>query len=186
MFIDELWQFFRNPVYQKDGELTLALKMLLLLRLLLLSLLINICLSLIIATGLSLTGLEVGEHAVKTLFDNYSVNFILFAAVVLAPILEELLFRAPMFYFRHSTKFGFFFYLITFAFGFYHIINYELSATVVILSPLLVAPQIAVGSLLGFIRIRLGLLWAILLHASYNLVLVGSVIYLKSLEIPFQ
>jgi len=186
MVLDELWKFLKNPVYQIDSNTSIKYKVFFLLKLLVLSLTVNIALSIIIGGVLSSLDLELGKHAIETLFNNYSYTFILFAAVILAPILEELLFRGPMFFFRKSSNFRFFFYLFTLAFGFYHIINYEITPAILALSPLLVAPQILVGAFMGFIRIRLGLVWAMLLHASYNLVLVGSVILLKASEISLE
>ena len=132
------------------------------------------------------SGIELGEHAIDKMFNNYSNAFILVAAVVIAPVLEELIFRGPMIFFRNSPSFNFLFYLLTLTFGYYHIINFEIQLTVLLLSPILVAPQIAVGAILGFLRVRFGLHWAILLHASYNLILVGSVILLKNVNIPLE
>jgi membrane protease YdiL (CAAX protease family) len=90
-------------------------------------------------------------------------------AAVLAPIIEECIFRAPLFLFRKYTKgFKYVFYIIVLIFGFIHLSNFKISTTILIVSPLLVAPQIIAGLLLGYIRVRLGLLYSILLHALFN------------------
>ncbi|WP_435264277.1 CPBP family glutamic-type intramembrane protease [Tenacibaculum sp. nBUS_03] len=53
-------------------------------------------------------------------------------------------------------------------FGLVHITNYTLTTNVILLTPFLIAPQTILGGYLGFIRVRFGLHWSILLHACYN------------------
>jgi hypothetical protein len=57
-------------------------------------------------------------------------------------------------------------------FGIVHITNYKLSYTILLLSPILIAPQILVGLLL-VLRVRYGFVWGFLLHALHNAVFVG-------------
>lgn len=109
------------------------------------------------------------EHATTDLFNKYSPIIVFLMAAVLAPIIEECIFRAPLFLFRKYTKgFKYVFYIIVLIFGFIHLSNFKISTTILIVSPLLVAPQIIAGLLLGYIRVRLGLLYSILLHALFN------------------
>jgi membrane protease YdiL (CAAX protease family) len=183
MQLADLWDFFKNPIYRKDEKSDFKNRLLIVLNLLLLSLAINVTLSMITGGLVSYSGLELGEHAIDKMFNTYSKSFILFVAVVLAPVTEEVIFRGPMPFFKKSRYFNFIFYFLTFAFGCYHIVNFKISLTVLLLSPLLIAPQLTVGALLGYLRVRFGLPWAITLHALYNLVLVGIVIMLKNLDI---
>jgi len=88
--------------------------------------------------------------------------------VVLAPVLEEMIFRGPLGFFKTSPYFPFAFYCSFVLFGLIHLGNFEITPAVLLLSPLLVAPQTIMGVFLGYIRVRLGLSWAILLHASHN------------------
>ena len=53
-------------------------------------------------------------------------------------------------------------------FGFVHITNFDFTTSVLLLSPILVLPQLLVGGYFGYIRVRFGLQWSILLHGSYN------------------
>ena len=181
--ISRLLKFAKNPQYKPDSGLNLNEKFSLFFRLLALSLLVSLGLALVIGLLQEVAGLELGQHAMDLLFDEYSPGFIFFVVVVLAPLLEELFFRGPLYLFRNNSNFGLIFYLFTLVFGFYHITNFELTPTILYLSPLLVSPQLFIGLLLGFIRIKLGLHWAILLHAAYNLALVGPLILLQVLEI---
>lgn len=182
--IKSLLDFIRNPVYEIDLESGLETKLMLLGKLLVLALLISFSIGMLIGILEQVTELELGEHAMDRLFEEYSPSIIFMVAIVIAPILEELLFRGPLYLFRQNRYFNYIFYVFTLAFGFYHITNFEISPSVLYLSPLLVSPQLVIGLLLGYIRIRLGLGWAIILHALYNLVLVGPIIIIQILEIP--
>ncbi len=62
-------------------------------------------------------------------------------------------------------------YLSCFAFGLLHIPNFRFTTITVetlLLAPLLVLPQIISGFVLAFARVRLGMLWCIVLHAANN------------------
>lgn len=184
--IQSLLKFIKHPVYQEDENTDLRYRFNIFIRLLGLSLGISILLGMLIAGIETLGAVDLGEHAMDLMVEQYSTGFIFLAAVVLAPLLEEFFFRGPMVFFQNKRYFKFIFYLLTLVFGFYHITNFEVTPTVLALSPILVAPQISVGLFLGFIRVRFGLLWAMLLHACYNLLLVGPVILLMALDIPLE
>ena len=181
--IRELLDFFKRPNYKIDKELNLNQKFTILIRLALLALIISLGLGMIIGLLESLTSIDFGKHAIDELFEEYSPGFIFLAVVILAPLVEELIFRGPMYLFRRSKYFGIVFYLLTLAFAFYHITNFDVTPMILYLSPLLVAPQLFIGLLLGYIRVRLGLEWAILLHALYNLLIIGPIILLEILDV---
>lgn len=182
--INNLFDFFKSPVYKIDKELNLKYKFIFLGQLLAIALFFSLSIALLMGIMEKTTELDLGKHAMDLLFDDYSPAIIFLVVVLLAPILEELFFRGPLYLFRRSPYFGLIFYLFSIAFGFYHITNFEITPTVLYLSPLLVSPQLFIGLLLGYIRVRLGLEWAILLHACYNFVLIGPIILLKALDIP--
>jgi hypothetical protein len=105
--------------------------------------------------------------------------FVAAYAVVLAPVLEEGLFRAPLYFFRRPGLFPWAFYGFTTAFGLLHAFNFPAWRENWALLPLLIAPQCATGVFLGFIRVRFGLPWSMGLHALYNLILLGPALYLQ-------
>ena len=183
MWWSALIAFLKFPDYQVDENRNLKYRLGIFLKLLVLSLALSLILATLIGSVQSFFGLDFGEHAIEALFENYSVLFIFIAAVVFAPLLEEVIFRAPMALFKKSRYFHIAFYTFTLTFGFYHLLNFEVNNTVLLFSPLLVAPQISVGAILGYIRVKFGLLWAIALHAIYNLVLIGPVLLLKLLDL---
>lgn len=182
--IQELLDFLQNPEYKKDNSSDLNHKFKLLFQLLVIALFTSFTIAIVIGIVEQGMDIDLGKHAIEQLFEEYSAEFIFLMAVVLAPLMEELFFRGPLYLFRNSKYFASIFYLFTLAFGFYHITNFEINSTILVLSPLLVAPQIIIGFLLGFIRVRLGLAWSILLHSLYNLVLIGPIVLLKALNIP--
>lgn len=182
--LHELLVFLKNPVYQTDENRDFKYRFGIFLRLLGVSLVLTFIL------GWSINGIQVifdldfGKHAVDDFIERFSFLWVLLGTVIAAPILEELIFRAPLRLFRKKRRFSWFFYVFTLIFGFYHITNFEMRPTILLLSPVLVAPQLVAGIILGYVRIRFGLLWAIALHACYNLILVGPVILVKALNLP--
>lgn len=175
--LEELVIFFKNPVYQEEISINVTFKIKYFIFLLALSLALSISLGMVISILNDYARLDFGTHALEDLRNTYSPGFILMAAVLVAPVLEELIFRGPLVFFKGNPHFLYIFYAFTAVFGFYHLLNYEITAIVLIFSPLLVAPQLVIGAVLGFLRVRFGLLWAILLHASYNLILIGPILF---------
>lgn len=130
--------------------------------------------------------LDFGEHTSEKLFSQYSIWAIFLFVSILAPSMEELLFRGPLVYFRDSPYFKYAFYMSVLLFGVVHIFNFQGDAQLYFFAPLLIAPQLIAGIFLGYIRVKLGLKWSILLHASYNTILIGPVLLLKILNIPME
>lgn len=184
--LEELLLFAKNPVYEQDITNPFTNKLKTFIKLLIIALCTSIVLLLIASVVENLLQLEMGKHAMDDLFDNYSPLLIFFLAVVVAPFFEELLFRGPLVFFKNSNSFKIVFYAFTTAFGFMHISNFEMSTQVLLFSPLLVAPQIGVGFILGFIRVKFGLVWSMALHACYNMVLIIPVLIMQFLDIPIQ
>ena len=182
--INDLLDFLKNPDYKVFEGLNLKEKLRALLQLLALALVLSFSFGMLISLLENFAGLDIGEHAINMLFDEFSPAVIFTMVVILAPLLEELIFRGPLYFFRNSPHFKLIFYLLTLIFAFYHLTNFDITPIILILSPLLVSPQLVIGLLLGYIRVRLGLIWAILLHSAYNLVLIGPLILIDYLEMP--
>ena len=95
--VRELLVFFKNPEYKIDKELNLNNKFTILIRLAFLALIISLSLGMIIGLLENFTSIDFGRHAIDELFEEYSPGFILLAVVILAPLVEELIFRGPMY-----------------------------------------------------------------------------------------
>ena len=184
--IKEFLDFLKRPVYLEDENKDVKYRSIFVFKLVVLSVFINIILGLLIGSLDTVFGVDLGKHAMDDFFEKYPLILLFFAAVIAAPVLEEAIFRGPMILFRDKTYFPIMFYILTLVFGFYHITNFEITTTILLLSPFLVAPQIIVGSLLGYVRIKFGLIWSMIFHACYNLILIGPMILLKILNIPLE
>ena len=198
----DLWYFIKKPVELKQVRIPLKVK-------------IGTCLALFIIQippllGLSalLGGLEIlglwedDMHRLQKIFKEMKPGLIFFFAVIIAPFLEEIMFRLGLklrsnflilwplqllILLQVSNKinllktirnfwnkfYTWIFYLITIAFGLIHILNFKPSLNIYLLAPVLVAPQILIGINLGYLRIRFGLIWSILFHAFYNGILLS-------------
>lgn len=146
---------------------------------------------------------DLENHAVADALAEFSTWQLLLIAVLATPLIEELIFRFPLRYqanpvvglarlFTPETQpetddvlherrragwdrsYHLIFYGFTLAFAFIHLMNYpDWSLGLLIVSPILVAPQFVMGAMAGFLRVRFGFVWAFALHALHNLVLVG-------------
>ena len=67
--------------------------------------------------------------------------------------------------------FGFYFYLFSLSFGLMHVFNFVhlIPNTLVLLAVFFVLPQIILGFFAGYIRIKIGFLWGLALHVSFNM-----------------
>ena len=74
--------------------------------------------------------------------------------------------------------FRFFFYLSSIIFGLIHIFNYEpINVRLLILTPIIIAPNIIAGLILGYVRMKFGIIYSILLHAAINTLAIPSLLY---------
>ncbi len=74
------------------------------------------------------------------------------------------------------TYYAIIFYLSAVCFALVHLQNYEYTPGLVVLSPVLVAPQFVVGLFCGYLRVKYGFIWGFYLHALHNLVAVSLVL----------
>ena len=183
--VGKLWAYLKNPVYKNYGHAPLAYKKKMFFSSLGWRPLLNISFSILTGITIHFFDLDLGEHTSKELFSK-SIFMILLLGSIVAPIVEEIIFRAPLILFKRSSYFKHAFYVSALAFGTIHIFNFELSEQIIWLFPLLVAPQVIAGFFLGHICVKLGLAWSILLHSAYNTILFLPLILSKFLNIPVE
>lgn len=202
----ELFQFLRNPVLEKDTDATFLDRLIKFILLLITCFAISFFLLTIMGILFMSGVLENEYHAFDDLKDLPSYQIFIMAAV-LAPIFEEIFFRAPLVLFKSPLKlyfkiipfsnqriefpeievnsfknprvFKFMFYTLALLFGYVHLFNYQIDTNILLFSPILVAPQIVLGLIFGFVRVRFGLPWAMLMHGAYNGVLVSIALSAK-------
>lgn len=165
---NELITYLKNPVLEKDTNKDHNYRFKKFFHLLIISIITGALLSPLFVLIEELGLVNMNDHAMEELMRTYSKPAIFLFAVVAAPLIEELIFRAPITLFDERKTFRIMFYVFAVIFGLIHLSNFNISRNVLLLAPLLVAPQTILGGYLGFIRVKFGLIWSILLHASYN------------------
>jgi membrane protease YdiL (CAAX protease family) len=168
----ELLAYLKNPVLEKDANTNFSYRFRKFSYLLFISLITGIVISPLFVIIEQLGFVDMQEHAMEEMMLKFSKPIIFLFAVVLAPVFEELIFRAPLTAFKSKKSFKFGFYILAILFGLVHITNFKITTNVLLLAPILVLPQTLLGGYFGFIRVRFGLLWSIALHACYNGILM--------------
>ena len=155
--------------------------------------------------------LDADNHAVADALSEFSPVLLFLLAVIIVPLFEELIFRLPLRYETNPVAgvarlvtpttstphdeelaadrraiwdryYPWIFYGLTTAFALIHLTNYsEWTLGVLLLTPLLVAPQFVMGAFAGYLRVRYGFGWAYALHALHNLALLGPVLLFPDL-----
>jgi len=202
MTFHALWRFIKKPIELSEDKASLQLKIGTCGALFLIQIPPLLVLMALVG-GLEQLGLwDEDMHSLQKIFQEMEPVLIFFFAVIMAPLLEEVMFRLILrfrsnFLILWSIHIGvalqlgqkrsllktarkvwdkfydWVFYLMTMAFGLMHIMNFEPSLNIYLLAPILVAPQILIGINLGYLRVRFGLIWSILFHAFYNGVLMS-------------
>jgi membrane protease YdiL (CAAX protease family) len=196
---EDLIQFLRNPVPEKSQNHDFFHRISVFLTLLLTCFMISFFLSIVIGMVYQSGLIENDYHAFDNIKDKPDYEIFLLA-VILAPMIEEAIFRGPLTLFKSPWKLPFkvegineirirafenpkvfqiAFYVFALAFGYIHLSNYQIDTQIVLFSPLLVAPQIVLGLIVGYIRIRFGFLWGVALHAGYNGILIALFLVAK-------
>jgi membrane protease YdiL (CAAX protease family) len=197
---EDLIQYLKNPVPERDSNRDffhhLSIFLVMLMTCFMISFILSIVIGMVYNSGL----IENDYHAFDDL-KNLSNFKIFLLAAVWAPLIEETIFRAPLTLFKSPWKLPFkvegvneikvkafenpvtfkiAFYVFALAFGYIHLFNYQIDTQILLFSPLLVLPQIILGLVIGYVRIRLGFLWAVALHAFYNGILVSLFLVAKN------
>ncbi|GGD38198.1 CPBP family intramembrane glutamic endopeptidase [Muriicola marianensis] len=177
MILKHLWSYSKSPKYDPYRAISTDLKIKVVLSAVGWNLLFGIGLAVVTEGVFHVLEVDMGKHRTVDMFSKYTLPQVFLMMVVLAPVIEEFLFRGPLIFFRRSSFFPWVFYLSCVIFGMVHLGNFEDSSNLLPWAPLLVAPQILMGFFLGFLRVKLGLVYAILMHACHN----GVLFFLVSL-----
>lgn len=166
--VNELFAFIKNPVLGKDKNTKFSYRLKKFFSVFVISLVTSFFFTILISVLEESGFISTDKHSVESLFKKLTALRFFVFAVVIAPLVEETIFRAPLTLFKNKKGFKIAFYAFAIAFGFIHITNYEITKNILLYSPLLIAPQIFAGFYFGFIRVKFGLVWSIALHAAYN------------------
>ncbi len=163
-----VWHFVRKPSYVPYSNIPYRLRWSIFLNVLGWNFVFGIGLALFLHGLASFFNIDIGDHKADELFEKYSTLNIFFLMVIIAPIIEEFIFRGPLLFFRRSSYFPWVYYLSCLLFGLVHLGNFDNANDLLWLTPILVAPQVVMGFFLGFLRVRLGLRYAVLMHMGHN------------------
>lgn len=163
-----IWQFVRKPSYTSYSNISLQLKLKIFLNVLVWNFVLGIGLVLLLHVLATLLNIEIGDHKTEDLFEKYSTITIFFLMVLIAPVVEEFIFRGPLIFFKKKSYFPWVYYSSCLLFGLVHLGNFDNAKDLLWLTPFLIAPQTVMGFFLGFLRVRLGLHYAMLLHMCHN------------------
>ena len=160
--------------------------------------LLNVFLAGLWILAIYLLGVKDLENVNSKMMD-MSYGMLVLSGVILVPFIEEMMFRFPLKYSRNYVLqlliaivalfapeeskaaiyadvrtfwkrfFWIFFYVMTSTFAFIHIFNYTDAKQLLLWSPLLTMSQFITGLILGYIRVRFGLLWSWAYHGFFNL-----------------
>ncbi len=177
--VNELFEFIKSPVLEADENIKFSYRLKKFFSIFIISLITSFFLTMLISILEEAGFISTEAHAVENIFQKEGPVYFFFFAVIIAPLIEEMIFRAPLTLFKNKKGFKIAFYTFAIAFGFIHIANYEITTNILLFSPLLIAPQIFAGFYFGFIRVKFGLVWSIALHATYNAFLLSIFLLAK-------
>lgn len=193
----DFYGFLRNPVDQPAKDQTIKQKFSSLIFILAMEVPIMGIIVMSIYGINSIGLIDIEAHKVGIMFQQLPLWQFIFFGVVINPFMEELIFRfflrfkatALTDYSLLSTfaagkrimknievcltrvwkkKFRLIFFSSALLFATFHLSNYELSITVVLLSPLLIAPQFIMGVFIGYLRIKYNLMLGYFMHSIHN------------------
>jgi hypothetical protein len=98
------------------------------------------------------------------------IVFNLFVTVLLAPLFEGGIFRYPIKFIPKKGYYNLTVCFITILFWVVNFVNYETNFSGKLLFFVIVSPQLFIGLLLAFVRIKFGFKYSILTHSIYNFI----------------
>ena len=116
---------------------------------------------------------KVFDPAIETGKGKISFYIIFLSAVLIAPFIEELIFRYPLQKVKNKQYRIILYIVSSLLFGFIHIINYDLNESHLKYLFIITSPQIFTGFVLGFIRLKYGFWYSVLNHSLYNFIILG-------------
>lgn len=125
----------------------------------------------------------------KLNYSEYTISFLIGFGVILAPIVEEGIFRlvqryqgfTEMLFTRKKWDkiFPYIVYSLSIFFGLIHLLNYTNNTELLLkLSPILIGSQLIGGLALSYLRVRFNLYWSIFYHIIWNLSVIIIIPYL--------
>lgn len=87
---------------------------------------------------------------------------------------------------NYHKHFPIYFYGVAGFFAYVHVFNFSLGGDQWWMTPILVLPQLVLALLLGFVRMKYGFVYAILVHAMNNSIPIGALILAQHLGVELK
>ncbi len=147
-----VWHFVRKPSYVPYSNIRLQLKWRIFLNVLGWNFAFGIGLALFLNSLATFLNIDIGDHKTEDLFENYSSIAIFFLMVLIAPIVEEIIFRGPLIFFKRSSYFPWVYYFSCLLFGLVHLGNFDNANDLLWLTPILDCATNCNGLFSGFFK----------------------------------
>jgi hypothetical protein len=174
-WIPILLHFIKHPVWQPDSNKDWKYRITTVFNLIFVAYVLVFASMILVGIVQAISGAQVGAHIMDDVFKNNSLLKNILLICIMAPLIEEGIFRFPLKWFKNSPYFNLVFHLGTVVFALLHALNFDLSKTTIWIIPLLTLPQLIVGFIFSMIRIRFNFWWALLCHAIYNFLILALV-----------
>lgn len=197
----ELFLFLRKPVDKPHDNQTFKKKFLTLFAIFALGFILSFVFVILLGVLSKYGFIPSEDHKLAEFLNSMSKVQIIALTVIIVPIIEELIFRLylryknnyllqlfmSLFYILGTKrknriekrikkiwykKYAYVFYFSAILFGFVHILNFKSAKSLLLFLPIITAPQIVVGILAGYLRVRFNLVLGIFLHAIHNMVFI--------------
>jgi membrane protease YdiL (CAAX protease family) len=198
---NEFISFIKNPEDRPIHHHATRKKLTTVLSLFLIQLPILMILGMLFSLIEELGLIDQDAHIMEEMMKSFSTIQIVLLVAIVGPILEEIIFRMMIrfrrnyiilwtikllamlgvqtkyallrnFRMRWDQYFTVVFYCSVMIFGLVHITNFKGSINVYLLAPILVSPQLIMGMVLGYVRLKYGLIWSIYFHSFHNTILL--------------
>lgn len=129
---------------------------------------------------LGMLGFLVGQNIIEDQAWIFAVAFVLMRIIYFVSNIssED---KNIRFQSNYSKNFPIYFYGVAVFFAFVHVSNFQINPDQWMFVPVLVIPQFLLGLLLGYIRMKYGILYCILVHALNNSIPIAAMILAKDL-----
>lgn len=206
--ISNLYSFSKNPTEDINKNQSVSFKLKAFITILLLNVFLMIVIGFAIQSLMEYFGIKQEEHAIAKALNQLPFGIIFLMGCVFIPFLEEIIFRLPLLYKNNyllkifvfilteigitkkekailiwNKHYKYVFYFYTIAFALMHLMNFPFSKTILLLTPFIVLPQFILGILTGYLRVKFGFLWGLLLHILNNVIfLIVPILFITNTE----
>lgn len=111
--------------------------------------------------------------SISKVSDSWAIGLIVLFAIFMLLLIYFISQRADKSQLFYIKYYSYIFYSLAIVFGYVHIANFEeITTRILLLSPLIVLPQILLGLGMGYVRVRLGFWYGVSFHILHNSMMI--------------